>query len=82
MQQRRPNLPEDWPDDWHERMEAKTDAMLGLIYGDPADPSKPGMDGRLRSVERDVAMAKKGGLLVLTGGLPMLWDFLKRKIGQ
>lgn len=70
-----------WPDDWHDRMEAKLDACLGLIHGDPQDPTKPGLDGRLRAVERDVAIAKRGGLLIATGGLTLFWDFIKRKLG-
>lgn len=75
-------VPDSWPDDFEARIDAKLDACLGLIHGDPADPTKPGIDGRLRAVERDVAYAKRGALVVLTGGLPMLWDFIKRKVGQ
>jgi hypothetical protein len=77
--------PPQWPDDPLERLEAKLDAYRDehhlTIHGDASDPTKPGIDGRLRGVERDLAMAKRGGIAAATLGIPMLFDWFKRKVG-
>lgn len=75
-----------WPDDWAERLEAKLDAYREetrlALHGDPSDPSRPGIDGRLRTIEREWGLAKRGGLSVLTLGLPAAWAYLKSKFGN
>jgi hypothetical protein len=74
-----------WPDDPFERMEAKLDAYRDEhrkdMHGDPADPSRIGLSGRMSNVERDVALFKKGGALVGVGAMTALADLLKRKFG-
>lgn len=70
-----------WPDDPLERLEAKLDTyrdeMRVALYG---GPGTVGALPRLAGVERDVAGFKRAGAVVATGGVALLWDYIKRKL--
>jgi hypothetical protein len=72
-------------DDRLNRIEGKIDgyyeSLHRAILGNP-ETGSPGIDGRLRVVERDMSLAKKALAVSMGGIITVGWDALKRKIGM
>jgi hypothetical protein len=66
----------DWPDDWHERIEAKIDA-----YRDEHYKAQSKSDGRLTRLETEWALFKRI-LAFLPLGIPAAWSAIKSKFGN